>query len=66
MILFPSGFSSICHVTVTDCIYRITSERDGLEACNVLHAAGPSKVPLVHLQLEIRFDRVLCLGSRAY
>lgn len=53
-------------MTITDCIYRITSERDGLEACNVLHAAGPSKVPFVHLQLEIRFDRVLCLGSRAY
>lgn len=61
MILFPSGFSSICRVTITDCIYRITSEKDGLEACNVLHAAGPSKVPLVHLQLEIRIDKSVVL-----
>lgn len=28
--------------------HRIGSERDGREACNILHAAGPSKVLLYH------------------
>jgi hypothetical protein len=28
--------------------YRITSEKDGLKACNILHSAGPRKVCLYY------------------
>ncbi|XP_010243822.1 PREDICTED: pyridoxal kinase [Nelumbo nucifera] len=41
-------------------IYRITSERDGLEACNILHAAGPSKVVITSVHIE---DNLLLIGS---
>ncbi|KAF6138926.1 hypothetical protein GIB67_025655 [Kingdonia uniflora] len=35
---------------------RITSERDGLEACNILHAVGPSKVVITSLHIgEVLF-----------
>lgn len=39
---------------------RIISEEDGLEACNLLHAAGPSKVVITSLQIE---DKLLLIGS---
>eukprot|EP00262_Sarcandra_glabra_P011105 TRINITY_DN26818_c0_g1_i1.p1 TRINITY_DN26818_c0_g1~~TRINITY_DN26818_c0_g1_i1.p1 ORF type:complete len:347 (-),score=45.04 TRINITY_DN26818_c0_g1_i1:129-1169(-) len=40
--------------------FRINSERDGLEACNVLHAAGPSKVVITSVHIE---DNLLLIGS---
>lgn len=40
--------------------FGITSERDGLEACNVLHAAGPSKVVITSVHIE---DHLLLIGS---
>ncbi|XP_077253754.1 pyridoxal kinase-like [Tasmannia lanceolata] len=40
--------------------FRITSERDGLEACNVLHAAGPSKVVISSVHIE---GNLLVIGS---
>ncbi|XP_074570475.1 pyridoxal kinase-like [Curcuma longa] len=39
---------------------RITSESDGLEACNILHAAGPSKVVITSLNL---MGKLLLIGS---
>lgn len=39
---------------------RITSEKDGLDACNILHAAGPSKVVITSLHTE---DHLLLIGS---
>ncbi|XP_077243942.1 pyridoxal kinase-like [Tasmannia lanceolata] len=40
--------------------FRITCEGDGLEACNVLHAAGPSKVVITSVNIE---DNLLLIGS---
>ncbi|URD73560.1 Phosphomethylpyrimidine kinase [Musa troglodytarum] len=39
---------------------RISSESDGLKACNVLHAAGPSKVVITSLNIE---GKLLLIGS---
>ncbi|XP_020523374.1 pyridoxal kinase isoform X9 [Amborella trichopoda] len=39
---------------------RITSEQDGLEACNLLHATGPSKVVITSLLVD---DTLLLIGS---
>ncbi|CAL9189922.1 unnamed protein product [Musa hybrid cultivar] len=39
---------------------RITSESDGLKACNILHAAGPSKVVITSLNIE---GKLLLIGS---
>nr|XP_019704414.1 pyridoxal kinase isoform X2 [Elaeis guineensis] len=39
---------------------RVTCERDGLEACNILHAAGPTKVVITSLHIE---DNLLLIGS---
>ncbi|KAJ8498619.1 hypothetical protein OPV22_009171 [Ensete ventricosum] len=39
---------------------RITSESDGLKACNILHAAGPSKVVITSLSLK---EKVFLIGS---
>lgn len=39
---------------------RITSEKEGLEACNILHVAGPSKVVITSLHVE---DDLLLIGS---
>ncbi|KAH7658525.1 Pyridoxine kinase protein [Dioscorea alata] len=39
---------------------KITSERDGLEACNILHAAGPKKVVITSLHLN---GTLLLIGS---
>ncbi|XP_042418046.1 pyridoxal kinase-like isoform X1 [Zingiber officinale] len=38
----------------------ITSESDGREACNILHAAGPSKVVITSLNIT---DKLLLIGS---
>lgn len=43
----PSHCYSSCLKMWYTC-HRIGSERDGREACNILHAAGPSKVLLYH------------------
>ncbi|XXG83783.1 hypothetical protein AAC387_Pa10g1462 [Persea americana] len=40
--------------------FTITSEKDGLEACNALHAAGPSKVVITSVHIE---DNLLLIGS---
>ncbi|XP_043696080.1 pyridoxal kinase [Telopea speciosissima] len=40
--------------------FRITSERDGLEACNILHAAGPSKVVITSVHIG---ESLLLIGS---
>ncbi|XP_043700760.1 pyridoxal kinase-like isoform X1 [Telopea speciosissima] len=40
--------------------FRITSERDGLEACNILHAAGPSKVVITGVHIG---ESLLLIGS---
>ncbi|URD73999.1 Phosphomethylpyrimidine kinase [Musa troglodytarum] len=39
---------------------RITSESDGLKACNILHAAGPSKVVITSLIIK---EKVFLIGS---
>ncbi|XP_020087917.1 pyridoxal kinase-like [Ananas comosus] len=39
---------------------RITSEQDGLAACNILHAAGPPKVVITSMQIA---DKLLLIGS---
>ncbi|KAM0933030.1 putative pyridoxal kinase [Dioscorea sansibarensis] len=39
---------------------KITSERDGLEACNILHATGPKKVVITSLNLN---GTLLLIGS---
>ncbi|XP_064949111.1 pyridoxal kinase-like isoform X1 [Musa acuminata AAA Group] len=39
---------------------RITSESDGLKACNILHAAGPSKVVITSLSIK---EKVFLIGS---
>ncbi|XP_072979885.1 pyridoxal kinase [Typha angustifolia] len=39
---------------------RVTSEKDGLEACNILHANGTTKVVITSLILE---DELLLIGS---
>ncbi|KAJ6853662.1 pyridoxal kinase [Iris pallida] len=39
---------------------RISLEKDGLEACNILHAAGPAKVVITSLRME---DNLLLIGS---
>ncbi|XP_020251818.1 pyridoxal kinase [Asparagus officinalis] len=39
---------------------RITSEEDGLEACNILHTAGPSKVVITSLHID---GNLLLIGS---
>ncbi|KAB1211276.1 Pyridoxal kinase [Morella rubra] len=40
--------------------FRIASERDGREACNILHAAGPSKVVITSINIE---GNLLLIGS---
>ncbi|OVA14537.1 Pyridoxal phosphate (active vitamin B6) biosynthesis [Macleaya cordata] len=40
--------------------FRINSEEDGLEACNALHAFGPSKVVITSVHIG---DSLLLLGS---
>ncbi|KAJ0962738.1 hypothetical protein J5N97_027860 [Dioscorea zingiberensis] len=40
--------------------FKITSEKDGLEACNLLHAAGPKKVVITSLHLN---GSLLLIGS---
>ncbi|KAF8399022.1 hypothetical protein HHK36_014888 [Tetracentron sinense] len=40
--------------------FRITSERDGLEACKILHSAGPSKVVITSIHLD---GSILLIGS---
>ncbi|XP_035550627.1 pyridoxal kinase isoform X1 [Juglans regia] len=40
--------------------FRIGSERDGREACNILHAARPSKVVITSINIE---DNLLLIGS---
>ncbi|MQL90949.1 hypothetical protein Taro_023559 [Colocasia esculenta] len=40
--------------------FRITSEEDGLKACDVLHAAGPSKVVITSLNIN---GDLLLIGS---
>ncbi|PKA54125.1 Pyridoxal kinase [Apostasia shenzhenica] len=40
--------------------YRISSEKDGLEACNKLHAAGPKKVIITSICIQ---DNFLLIGS---
>ncbi|KAG2715092.1 hypothetical protein I3760_03G060800 [Carya illinoinensis] len=40
--------------------FRIGSERDGREACNILHAAGPSKVVITSINIE---GNLLLIGS---
>ncbi|XP_057989659.1 pyridoxal kinase isoform X3 [Hevea brasiliensis] len=39
---------------------RIVTEKDGLEACNILHAAGPSKVVITSINID---DNLLLIGS---
>ncbi|CAI9780824.1 unnamed protein product [Fraxinus pennsylvanica] len=39
---------------------RITSEQDGREACNILHAAGPSKVVITSINID---GNLLLIGS---
>ncbi|XP_057970359.1 pyridoxal kinase isoform X2 [Malania oleifera] len=39
---------------------RILSEQDGWEACNILHAAGPSKVVITSINIE---GNLLLIGS---
>ncbi|XP_064991290.1 pyridoxal kinase isoform X2 [Musa acuminata AAA Group] len=39
---------------------RITSESDALKACNILHAAGPSKVVITSLSIK---EKVFLIGS---
>ncbi|KAK9091705.1 hypothetical protein Sjap_024882 [Stephania japonica] len=39
---------------------RIATERDGLEACNMLHASGPSKVVITSVHIG---DNLLLIGS---
>ncbi|KAK4490541.1 hypothetical protein RD792_001223 [Penstemon davidsonii] len=39
---------------------RIVSEQDGREACNILHAAGPSKVVITSINID---DNLLLIGS---
>ncbi|XP_051184641.1 pyridoxal kinase isoform X2 [Lolium perenne] len=39
---------------------RITSEQDGLKACNILHSAGPRKVIITSALIE---DKLLLIGS---
>ncbi|EMS53568.1 Pyridoxal kinase [Triticum urartu] len=39
---------------------RITSEQDGLKACNTLHSAGPRKVIITSALIE---DKLLLIGS---
>ena len=46
-------------------MYRITSEKDGLEACNILHAAGPSKVCSVHTHINGRCENCVKLSSNS-
>ncbi|CAN6451696.1 unnamed protein product [Victoria cruziana] len=41
--------------------FRISSEKDGLEACKYLHAAGPSKVVITSLNVG---DYYLLIGSQ--
>lgn len=40
--------------------FRIASEQDGREACNILHAAGPSKVVITSMNMN---DTLLLIGS---
>ncbi|GAV75829.1 Phos_pyr_kin domain-containing protein, partial [Cephalotus follicularis] len=40
--------------------FRIMSETDGREACNLLHAAGPSKVVITSISID---DSLLLIGS---
>ncbi|KAF7136295.1 hypothetical protein RHSIM_Rhsim08G0085100 [Rhododendron simsii] len=39
---------------------RIVSEKDGREACNILHAAGPPKVVITSINID---DNLLLIGS---
>ncbi|KAJ4770319.1 Pyridoxal kinase [Rhynchospora pubera] len=39
---------------------RVTSEKDGLEACNILHAAGPTKVVITSMVID---DKLHLIGS---
>ncbi|KAL6007449.1 hypothetical protein ACLOJK_032946 [Asimina triloba] len=41
--------------------FRIHSESDGLEACNVLHAAGPSKVLYNELTRHLQEEALWCM-----
>ncbi|KAK6125395.1 hypothetical protein DH2020_040864 [Rehmannia glutinosa] len=40
--------------------FRIVSEQDGREACNILHAAGPSKVVITSINID---GNLLLIGS---
>ncbi|XP_058007370.1 pyridoxal kinase isoform X2 [Hevea brasiliensis] len=40
--------------------FRIVTERDGREACNILHAAGPSKVVITSINID---GNLLLIGS---
>ncbi|XP_059449368.1 pyridoxal kinase [Corylus avellana] len=40
--------------------FRIGSERDGREACNIIHAVGPSKVVITSINIE---GNLLLIGS---
>uniref|UniRef100_A0A0C9S8F5 pyridoxal kinase n=1 Tax=Wollemia nobilis TaxID=56998 RepID=A0A0C9S8F5_9CONI len=40
--------------------FRVTSEAEGLRACNALHAAGPSKVVITSLEMD---GRLMLIGS---
>ncbi|KAL5726688.1 pyridoxal kinase [Ranunculus cassubicifolius] len=40
--------------------FKINSEKTGLEACNILHAAGPSKVVITSMNID---NNLLLIGS---
>ena len=44
----------------TNC--RIVAEKDGREACNILHAAGPSKVLLYNCLFKLFYSGILCIS----
>ena len=41
---------------------RIVAEKDGREACNILHASGPSKVLLYNCLFNLFISGMLCIS----
>ncbi|XP_034707301.1 pyridoxal kinase-like isoform X4 [Vitis riparia] len=42
--------------------FRIVAEKDGREACNILHASGPSKVLLYNCLFNLFISGMLCIS----
>ncbi|XP_021296496.1 pyridoxal kinase isoform X1 [Herrania umbratica] len=56
--LTPNQFEAELLTKLSYC--RISSETDGREACNILHAAGPSKVVITSINID---GNLLLIGS---